>query len=226
MKNIFFLFIILSALSFTTVSAGNEPFNLIKKSNTNFSSPPSYKKEIIEGGFYFHLGVMLPTKNYYMPKGVRNTTDERFGIGGGLELGDYFGFSKVGKNASIGLRVTLLNALYTTYSKNGKTTDQVIHGSAFNLGPNFSIGLGDVNAIDIYYMICPTYMYNLKDTASYTASGSWGLIHEFGLGYRYNLLSIGATYNLGNVKYVDAETNDKYMKHCMDHFRFYIGMMF
>lgn len=227
MRKICFLSAILSVFTVSIVSAGNDPETRSKKSTSAIFSTPVTNKKITEGGFYIHLGVMLPTKNYYCPKGVINKTDERFSIGGGLELGDLFELVENKNNTSLGLRFTLLNAVYTSYSYNGKITEQVLEGSAFDLGPNFTIGLDEENAIDIFYQFCPTYMRNLKDTASYTSSGSYGFIHEFGIGYRYNLLSIGATYNIGNVLYIDAEnTSDKYMKHCMDHFRFYVGMMF
>jgi len=226
MRNIFLLSFIISALFFSNVNAENNPFSFIKKSNSNFLPAPSYSKKIVEGGFYFHLGLMVPTKNYYCPKGVNNNTNERFNIGGGLEIGDLFQLAESKSNVSFGLRFTYLNALYTSYSNNGKTTEQVLQGSAFDLGPSFTIGLDKQNAIDIYYQLCPTYMYNLKDTLGYTSSGSFGLNHTFALGYRFNLLSIAVIYNMGNVKYIDAKTNDKYMKHRMDHFRFCVGMMF
>lgn len=226
MRKFCLLSVIISAFIVSNLFAGNDPNYITKKSNSKYLPAPSYKKEIIEGGFYFHLGVMIPTKNYYCPKGIRNNTNERFNIGGGLELGDLFALAETKGNSTIGLRVTFINAQYTSYSYKGKMTEQVLQGSIFDLGPNFCIGLDNENAIDIYYQICPTYMYNTKDTASYTASGSYGLNHTFGIGYRYNLLSVGATYNLGNVKYFEATTNDKYMKHCMDHFRIYLGMMF
>jgi hypothetical protein len=226
MRKICLLSVIISTFITSTTIAGNDPINSTKKSDSKYLPAPSYTKKITEGGFYFHLGVMLPTKNYYYPKGVLNTTDKRFSVGGGLELGDLFALVETHSDACIGLRVTLINALYTSFSYEGKTVDQVLQGSIFDLGPNFTIGLDKQNAIDIYYQFCPTYMYNLKDTITYTASGAYGFNHTFGVGYRYNLLSVGATFNLGNVKYIDATSNDKYMKHCMDHFRFFVGMMF
>ena len=173
-----------------------------------------------------HLGLFIPTKNYYCPKGVVNKTKERFNLGADLEIGALFQLVESRSNASFGLRFTFLNALYTSYATSDSTHEQVLQGSAFDFGPCFTIGLDKKNAIDIYYQFCPTYMYNLNDTANYTVSGSFGLNHSFGVGYRYDVLSVGFSYNLGNVKYIDATTNDKFMKHRMDHFRFFVGVMF
>jgi hypothetical protein len=217
---------IISIFIISQVLAGNDPFSFTKNSSSKFSPALASKKEVNEGGFYIHLGVMAPTKNYYYPKGVLNTTDKRFSIGGGLELGELFLLTKNRSNSSIGARLTLVNAEYTTYSFDGKVKDQIIEGSIFDLGPNITIGFNEHHAVDLYYQFCPTYMYNFKDTIEYTTSGSYGFIHSFGFGYRYSQLSFGATYSIGNVLYLDATSNSKYMKHCMDHFRFYIGVIF
>jgi hypothetical protein len=225
MKKILHLTIVFFLVSSFTI-AGEKPTLQINTSKKLTNPAPMYSKKIEEGGFYLHFGALLPTKNFYCPKGVVNKTSERFSLGGGIEIGELFQLIESRSKASFGLRFTFLNALYNTYSDSGKTIVKVLQGSAFDLGPCFTVGFDEHNAIDMFYQLCPTYMFNPEDTADYTNSGSFGLVHTFGIGYRYNLLSIGATFNLGNVKYIDATTNDKFMKHRMDYFRFYIGMMF
>jgi hypothetical protein len=224
--NIFILLGLALIVFSSSTIAGNDPIFLLNKSKDNVPPSTMSSKKIVEGGFYVHFGMFLPTKNYYCPKGFENKTSNKFGLGYGVELGELFQLVESRSAASFGLRFTFLNAVYTTYTSNNKTTEQVIQGSAFDFGPCLSLGLDNKNAIDLFYQFCPTYMYNFKDTANYTNSGSFGLNHVFGIGYRYSILSIGAVYNMGNVKYIDATNNTDLMKHRMDHFRFYVGLMF
>lgn len=197
---------------------------LKNETNINYFFP-GYTKKIYEGGFYIHPEVMLPAKNYFMPKGMSDKTIERFNIGAGLEIGNIFQLVEYKNYTSWGLRFTLLNVMYTSNSKDGKILSRILQGSAFDFGPCFNIGLDKLNALIIYYQLCPTYMYNTEDSAAYAASGAFGLNHEFGLNYRFKFLSIGIVYNFGKVKYIDATTNDKFMKPRLDHFRFFVGIM-
>lgn len=223
----FISFLILSfIISSFIANANNNSEKRLRNSFKLVKSAPGYQKKITEGGTYFHLGLMLPSKNYMWPKDIENSTNNKYNLGAGLEIGELFQLTESRGNVSLGLRFTIINALYTSYSDSGKTISHMLQGSAFDIGPCLTIGLGEKNALDFYYQLCPTYAWDTQDTTSFGSSGAFGLNHIFGFGYRFNILSIGAVYNLGNAKYVETSSKDSFYKRKLDHFRFYVGIMF
>jgi hypothetical protein len=207
--------------------AGNHPDNPFKKEIQLNYSAPGYSKKIIEGGTYIHLQAMIPTKNYFLAyKGKTNDSLGKFGVGFGLEIGELFQLVESRSNNSLGLRMTILHAFYTSYSFKDSTVAHVLQGGILAFGPNLTIGFNDQSAIDIFYQFVPTYMFNTQDTTSYGASGAYAFLHQFGLGLRFNLLSFGASYTLGNGRYIDAPKNASIYKPRLDHFRIHVGLMF
>lgn len=226
MKKIIPFLVLSIVFSSQLAHADNNPESRLNNSFKLVKSAPGYTKKITQGGTYLHLGLMVPSKNYMWPKDTVNPTNDRFNLGFGLEIGELFQLSEGKGDVSFGLRFTIINALYTSYVINGKTVSHMLQGSAFDLGPCLSIGLDKQNAIDLYYQLCPTYVWDTQDSSSFGASGAFGINHTFGLGYRFKVLSIGGVYNLGNAKYIDAPNKDSFYKRRLDHFRFYIGFMF
>lgn len=232
--------IILSLTLIVTVSiayAGNDPTK--KSFETKYfnisTAPVSSDKEIDDGGLFLNVGLLMPTKNCYVPLGGSNSTSDHFGFGPSLEVGNMFKIVPLTK-FSIGLKATWLSASLSSWSNNDVDISYM-QGSVLRIGPYFTVKMSEKSAMDIYYQIGATYAYDIKtDTVASGRSnaGYLGATSNFGLCVRYKIFSLGIDMNIGNLKYADKKEFDGLSDDMIDDFykirtssfRVYLGLKF
>jgi hypothetical protein len=198
------MFILFSGI----IMAGNDPEGLRSFGKTNRSfGETEWIKKMCDGGFYIHLGLIVPTKQSYLPLGADNNSDDKFGLGPHLEIGNMVLINEFNDNA-VGLRATWLNVTYTKWS-NDTVDASYLHASPLRIGPYLSFELADEVGLDVYYQIGASYAINFNvDTMPYTGrpnTGYFGFTHNIGAGIRYQMYSFGMDLNLGTMKYTDKE---------------------
>jgi hypothetical protein len=224
--------IIATSLTF----AGNEP---VKKQSMGkqfkISTQLSSDKAMNEGGFFLNIGLVVPSKQCYVPLIATNNSSDKFGVGPVLEVGNMFRIKDFNDHA-LGLRATWLSASYSSFS-NSNVDMSYLQGSVLRIGPYFTYSISDEMAIDCYYQIGATYVLDSKtDTAASGRSnaGYLGATHNMGVSFRYKVFSVGFDMSLGSVKYFDKEEykglsddmiNDFY-KIRTTQFRFIVGFKF
>ena len=161
-------------------------------------------KKMCDGGLYLHIGAAIPGKQSYIPLGIENNSDEKFGLGPHFEFGNMILINEFNDN-SIGLRATWLSVMYTKWS-NSDVDASYLHASPVRLGPYVTIELADEIGLDLFYQIGASYAYDFNIDTSATGRdylGYWGFTHNTGAGVRYQMYSFGIDYNFGNIKYTD-----------------------
>ncbi|MBL4653011.1 MAG: hypothetical protein JKY53_09155 [Flavobacteriales bacterium] len=171
----------------------------------------------------------------------------RYKWGHGLEIGNIFRLVDF-EPMAISLRVTWLDFGYSGFKANSAFSDYDIIGGAFDLrllkiGPSFTYALSDQMAIDVFYQLSPTFIaagyageYTDLSTGDTEFVGygliQYGLGHEIGLTYRFDILSIGLGYGMGNMKaivptiYEGDNTYSFEGKANINTFRLMVGMKF
>jgi len=190
----------------------------------NTSLNKTTAKDITDGGFFFHLTANIPSKNYFFPPDYDNDTDKKFGFGGGFELGTMFKISDVSNNA-IGVKALWLSAMYTGMKINDTLQYGAAHGSTLRVGPYFTVGINKDMAIDFYYTIGPTGVFEVWEGLS----NYLGVTHNVGASYRMNILSVGMDFNFGSIKDFDCFNEDTtgfedLCKARTTHLRFFVGI--
>ncbi len=191
-----------------TVSfAGNDPVKNKSIGKTlKISTQLTSDKAMNEGGFFLNIGLLIPSKQCYIPLGFTNNSSDKFGLGPLLEVGNMFRIKDFNDHA-LGLRATWLSASYSSYS-NSNVDMSYLQGSVLRIGPYFTYSISDEMAIDCYYQIGATYVLDSKnDTAASgrSNSGFVGATHNMGVSFRYKVFSVGFDMSLGSVKYYDKE---------------------
>ena len=177
---------------------------------------------ITESGFFVHFGIVIPSKNYFFPVEFDNDSDFKYGIGPCLELGHMFRITELDDNIAIGIRGTWFSALYTKLKIDDTTSLDALQGSIMRAGPYFTYGLSDEIAIDAYYQIGPAVLVDIYEDEG---DPYLGATHSIGIGFRFNVLSVGMDYNFGNLKYIgDNEFIDPDIRFRTNHMRLYVGV--
>ena len=215
-------------LAFLCVSlyAGDKTANTSPPDETSISKSVT-GKDMTDGGFFVHLTVNIPSMNYGWSAAFTNTDSKlKYGLGGGLELGNMFKISDVSNNA-LGVKATWLSAMYSSLKLDDTTSVSAIQGSLLRVGPYFTIDVNDNMAIDVFYTAGATILI-LADAFD---SQGLGLTHNLGVGYRMDVLSVGFDFNFGKVKDLDAQSNTEgitlpaeWFKYQTTHMRFFVGV--
>ncbi len=223
-------------LAVIMVWAGNDPVKkLYSGKQNNVSIAPASSKEMNEGGFFLNVGLIIPSKNCYMPLGLTNNTSDKFNIGPSLEVGNMFRINALLSHA-IGVRATWLSASYTSWS-DSKADLTFLEGSVLRLGPYFTLALSDEMAIDGFYQIGASYALNLATDTTLSGrdnSGYLGLTHNAGVCFRYKIFSVGLDYGFGSLKYLDKKEYElltdemihDFYKIRASHLRIFVGFRF
>jgi hypothetical protein len=208
-------------------------------------------KGITEGGFFLHYTPYLPSKKYLFPKEVvtgtttftqadSELTDLRdvgkFGFGHGLEIGNMFRLVD-SEPLAIGLKVTWFSFGASGFKANSNYS--YITGfsgtiSALKVGPYATYALNDQMAVDIFYQVTPTVNFGAitgvdPSTAEeyFLPLFGYGLTHQIGATYRFDILSVGVGYGLGNTKLtLDFEGETAEATFYGSHLIFMLGMKF
>jgi hypothetical protein len=215
MKTIIVTFLL--SFGIITMYGGNNPekSNSVLKSSFKLNYSPLKKKaqSLDEKGFYFNIGLSMPSKNCYVSLDTSNSSSDKYKSGISLELGNSFHIANIENNA-IGIRVSWLKATYNTFSKTyslgGTSTtfnSNYLQGSILRIGPYFSYDLRNDMVVEAFYQFGPTYCYDVKDTAIVpgfvsTNVGFFGITHNIGVDFRYQKFYGGFDLNFGNVKYL------------------------
>lgn len=170
----------------------------------------------------------------------------QFKWGHGLEIGNIFRLVDF-EPMAINLRVTWLDFGFSSFKANSSFSEYNIQGGAFDLrvlkiGPSFTYALSDQMAFDVFYQVSPTFIAGgfageYTDSAGDTEIVGYGLIqyglgHEIGLTYRFDILSVGLGYGMGNIKAIVpaiSDGGDTYSfegKANINTFRLMVGMKF
>ena len=215
--------------------AGNDPAKRTYFTGNQVSLAPTGDKDMNEGGFFLNIGLMVPSKNCYVPAGFTNNSKEKFNIGPSLELGNMFVITKLMSHA-IGLRATWLTANYSKWS-DSNVDAAYLGGSVVRLGPYFTFAIGDEVAVDYFYQVGAGYAIDLEQDTVASGNdnaGYLGLTHNTGLCFRYKLFSLGFDINFGKLKYADKDEYDglsddminDFYKIRSSHFRIFAGFKF
>lgn len=217
-------------------------------------------KGMTEGGFFLHYNPYIPTKKYGWLKEatltVNNTQwdqDEvddylddllgvgKYGFGHGLEFGNMFRLVD-SEPIAIGLRLTWLDFGFAMFKPSSKYSSYDIKGfsidvRAIKIGPYFTYAFTDQMAVDAFYQLTPTM--NIGGlTGEYDGDQvgylfwNYGLLHEMGLTYRFDMLSVGFGYGLGSLRTiprpitVDGDIYELNGKSYASTFRMMLGMKF
>jgi hypothetical protein len=171
-------------------------------------------KEITDGGFFFHIGGIMPSKGYMLPKAFTsedlndiydNGNVPRYGTGVDFELGNMFKIAKLGDKA-IGLRATWFGANLATRRFNDTTAIRTISATVARVGPYFSMELNKKMALDLFYQIGLRTAFSLDHEWSNWDSELTGFTHEAGVGYRFDKLSLVLGYNFGHLTNYNASS--------------------
>ncbi len=195
--------------------------------NLKHSKPKKgYKKgikNVTDDGFFINAGASLYSKNYFVQKGFENKTEYRFGVGPNLEVGNLFR-AFWSDNAVLGIRVSWLTINYSSLKVDTKSQCQVLQASLLKFGPYFTTALSDEIGFDIFAQISPTYLYNTKDTTG--NNGYAGFPYALGFDVRYEGITIGTDFNIGNASLVDEHANNIFTKPQIGYLRIFIGYKF
>ena len=145
----------------------------------------------------------------------------KFGWGHGLEFGNMFRLSDF-EPMAIGLKVTWFdfgitgfkaNSAYSAYNIKGFSIDL----RALKLGPYFTYAISDQMAFDVFYQVVPTFIFGAMageyndgtttETVGYPVL-QYGLGHEIGSTYRFDILSVGLGYGMGSLRTNFSATYD------------------
>ncbi|MBL4624695.1 MAG: hypothetical protein JKY42_06105, partial [Flavobacteriales bacterium] len=158
----------------------------------------------------------------------------RFGFGHGIEIGNMFRLVD-SEPIAIGLKVTWFNAGFSGFKSSGKATNVTgfsVDLRALKLGPYFTYALTDQMAVDAFYQVAPTMTFGYfqgtyrGEYYNYPAF-SYGLTHEVGVTYRFDILSVGVGWGLGGTKLkVDYYDTTAVGKFGAGTTRFFLGMKF
>jgi hypothetical protein len=170
----------------------------------------------------------------------------KFGAGHGLEIGNMFRLSDF-EPMAIGLRVTWLDFGISTFKANSAYNDYNVKGLAIDIrllkvGPYFTFALSDQMALDAFYQVSPTFVggffageyVNSADETEVVGYPilQYGLGHEIGLTYRFDILSVGLGYGMGSLNTnipgipVGNDTYSLSGKSYVGTFRMMLGMKF
>jgi hypothetical protein len=145
----------------------------------------------------------------------------QFSWGHGLEIGNMFRLTDF-EPMAIGLKVTWVDFGITGFKANSKYSEYNIKGfsidlRALKLGPYFTYAISDKMAFDVFYQVVPTFIiggmageYNdgiTTETVGYPVL-QYGLGHEIGLTYRFDILSVGFGYGMGSMRTQFSTTYD------------------
>ena len=186
-------------------------------------------KDITDGGFFVHLVLGMPSINYGYPPNFDNDDSEyKFGVGPGLELGNMFKITDVSQHA-FGVKAVWMSSMYSSFKIQVNDTLSFnfgqFQGSVLRIGPYFTVAMTDNMAMDIYYTAGVSVMFGANDASN----ENLGLTHNFGIGYRVSVLSVGLDYNFGAIKAfnndfeIPASQVDDY-KVRTTHLRLFVGV--
>lgn len=192
----------------------------------------SDKDVLLNGGFFFHVGTFIPSKNYMLEVEFKNDpdfTEDKFKPGIDFELGNMFRITSPDPMA-IGVRATWFTAGLTTLTIDDTTGAKALNGSVLRVGPYFTYKLSDNMAVDAFYQIGANYFILLdQDWNDMGWNGALGATHELGFTYRLSVLSVGFGYRFGrvlDVEYKKEEDSDykTWYQFITTNVRFFIGI--
>ena len=218
-------------LACLNVNAGD---NKVITENNNCGAPFSItafnkkdKDKMLKSGFFFHMGVFIPFKNYMFPDVLSDIdSSETFGIGPDFELGNMFKIKSFDQQA-FGLRATWLSAGLTKLMFDDTSGLRAFNGTIARVGPYFTYSNNDI-AFDVFYQIGPSYGIVLDEKWNdFGFDGALGLTHELGLTFRYKVLSLGTGLRFGKIKDVDnlnQKINKEWYLYRTGNIRFFVGI--
>ncbi|MDB4754952.1 hypothetical protein OAF80_00720 [bacterium] len=170
----------------------------------------------------------------------------KFSIGHGLEIGNMFRLTDF-EPMAIGLRLTWLDFGFAGYKASSDYSQYNIKGfmadiRAIKIGPYFTYALTDQMALDAFYQVAPTMLIG-GFAGQYTDENDdvqtvgypvlqYGLTHEIGVTYRFDILCIGIGYGMGNLRTIERPIpveEDTYSidgRAYVNTFRMMVGMKF
>jgi hypothetical protein len=178
---------------------------------------PSKKYGYLKAGTSIEVNPGTDSSYFYSQSEVDNYINDltdvgKFNMGHGLEFGSMFRLTDF-EPMAIGLRITWLDFGITGFKSNSAYSDYKIKGfsvdlRAIKIGPYFTYALTDQMALDAYYQVAPTFIVGAMggqydngttiETVGYPML-QYGLSHEIGVTYRFDILSIGIGYGMGNM---------------------------
>lgn len=221
MKNFYLILILICSVFFSQIVRADNETSIIGKGLLLPASKSKKKgNDICKSGFFLNLGVFLPSKNYLMPTDFDNTSDEKFSLGYNFELGNQFRLVDMDDKA-LSLKATWLSASYTNYKYQGKVLINVIHASLVKFGPCFTIATSEDLAVDVFYQVAPTLIWDLDSDMRY-----FGFTNSIGADFRFKIFTIGFDYNLGNIADLDSFNESNKYKARTSHLRIFAGFKF
>lgn len=221
MKKINLILILICSVFFSQKSMAHNESNSIGKGILIPASKSKKKgNDICKSGFFLNLGIFIPSKNYSFPTDFDNDSDEKFSLGYNFELGNLFRLVDMDDKA-ISLRATWFSASYTNFKYNGKVITNVIQASLIKLGPSFTVATSEDMAIDAFYQVAPTLIWDLDFDTRYL-----GATNSIGAALRFQIFTLGLDYNLGNITALDSFNDTNKYKIRTNHLRLFAGFKF
>lgn len=182
------------------------------------------ESEMTSSGLFLNIGLMLPSSKYLNPYGIT----PNFKLGYDFELGNFFRFAKISQ-LGIGLRATWLSLDYSSFKD--EETYHSAYGSILRVGPQVSIALSEVMAVDVFYQFGYSYSLTWFTFADKDYNSSFlGFSHEIGAAFRFKVFSLGVGYRLGKLTNVDnslgSDFVDKDKKYAVNGLRILLGFKF